>query len=105
MLNLETNIAQKFETGIMREEYNAVSDDLFFSFSNSVEVIDAYAELLRNALLKDVFQSKQQRANIIKFLAKLQTQKELLEFATDSKKMEEAQKAAISFAKKSSINL
>ena len=35
MLNLETNIAQKFETGIMREEYNAVSNDLYFYFSTS----------------------------------------------------------------------
>ncbi len=104
MLTLETNITQKFETGIMREEYNAVSNDLYFSFSNSTEIIDAYAELLRNALLKNVFQSKQQRANIIKFLAKLQTQKELIELASDSRKLEETQKAAISFARKTRLN-
>ena len=77
-------------------------DDL--SFYNSTEVIDAYAELLRSALLKNIFQSKQQRTNIIKFLAKLQTQKELIELASDSNKLEETQKAAISFARKTRLN-
>lgn len=105
MLTLERNIAQNFEVGIIREDYNAVANELYFSFASSTELIDAYAKLLKIGLSKKIFQSKEQRANIINFLAKLQTQKELLEFATDSKKMEEAQKAAISFAKKSNINL
>lgn len=96
MLTLEHNL--------LREEYEAVSNDLYASFFTSTEVIDAYAEWLRKALLSNLLQSKEQRANVIKFLARLQTQKERLELSLDSQKLSESQKAAISFAHKTELN-
>ena len=96
MLTIDKNTAQKFEIGLIREEYNSVSNDLYTSFYTSTDLIEAYAELLKTALVKNIFHSKEQRANIIRFLAKLQTQKELIELAADSKKLEETKKAAVS---------
>ena len=96
MLTLEHNL--------LREEYEAVSNDLYASFFTSAELIDDYAEWLRKALLSNLLQSKEQRANVIKFLARLQTQKERLELSSDSQKLSESQKAAISFAHKTELN-
>lgn len=96
MLTLEQNM--------LKEEYEAVSNDLYASFFTSIEVVDAYAEWLKKAMLNNILQSKEQRANVVKFLAKLQTQKELLELSSAKQTLKETQQAASSFAHKTKLN-
>ncbi|MFN8347727.1 MAG: hypothetical protein U0X91_22170 [Spirosomataceae bacterium] len=96
MLTLEQNI--------LREEYQAIANDIYAAFFSSVELTESYAEWLKSALLKNAFQTKEQKAHVIRFLAKLQTQKELLELAADSEKLQETHKASASFAHKTKVS-
>ena len=92
---------QTLEQNIFREEYDAISNDIYTAFFTSSQLLDGYAEWLKSSLLKNNFQSKEQKTNIIKFLAKLQIQKELLELSSNPQKLTETQNASKSFSRKS----
>ena len=66
------------QPNILKEEYEAISNDIYASFFTSPELTDSYAKWLKSALLKNAFPTKEQKAHVIRFLAKLQTQKEVL---------------------------
>ncbi len=91
---------QVLEKSTLREEYDAISNDIYTSFFTSTQLIEEYTQWLKMALLKNSFKTKQQKAHVVMFLAKLQTQKELIELCQDTEKLQEVQKAAASFAQK-----
>lgn len=92
------------DQNILKEEYQAIANDIYAAFFSSAELTESYAVWLKSALLKNVFQTKEQKAHVIRFLAKLQTQKELLELSSDSEKLQEIQKASASFSRKTKVN-
>ncbi len=92
------------ESHILKDEYDVISNDIYAALFTSTQLVDEYAQWLRSALLKNAFQTKAQRAHVIQFLAKLQTQRELLELSQNPEQLKEAQKAAASFSRKNKIN-
>ncbi len=91
---------QVLEKTMFKEEYDAISNDIYSSFFTSTQLIEEYTLWLKTALLNNSFKTKLQKAHVIKFLAKLQTQKELIELSQNTKKLEEVHRASVSFAKK-----
>lgn len=88
------------EENIIRKEYDEVSNDIYAALFTSTQLIDEYSELLKQALLKKVFTTKEQKAHIIQFLAKLKTQRELVELSQNSTLLQQTHQAAESFARK-----
>lgn len=88
------------EDNIIRKEYDEVSNDIYSALLTSTQFIDEYTELLKQALLRKAFTTKEQRAHIIQFLAKLKTQRELVELSQNPTLRQETYQAAESFARK-----
>lgn len=93
------------EENIIRKEYDEVSNDIYAALFTSTQLIDEYSELLKQALLKKVFTTKEQKAHIIQFLAKLKTQRELVELSQNPTLLQQTHQAAESFARKTVVNL
>lgn len=92
------------EPHLLKDEYDAISNDIYAALFTSAQLVDEYAQWLRSALLKNTFQTKAQRAHVIQFLAKLQTQRELLELSQNPEQLKQTQKAASSFSRKTTTN-